>query len=65
MATKSDLISSASLVNAPMTSVKLNGKNYVYWARFVKVFLRGKGTYHHLTLGKPSNSSSTSLWRQD
>ena len=31
------------LVNAPMTQVKLNGKNYVYWAWFVKVFLKGKG----------------------
>jgi hypothetical protein len=30
MATKSDLITSASLVNTPMMSVKLDGKSYVY-----------------------------------
>lgn len=48
MATKSDLIPYASLATAPMTSVKLNGKNYVYWSHSVEVFLRGKGLYSHL-----------------
>jgi len=31
MATKLDIVPSAPLVIAPMTFVKLNGKNYVYW----------------------------------
>ena len=30
------------LVNAPMTHVKLNGKNYSYWARSIEDFLKGK-----------------------
>jgi hypothetical protein len=40
MASKSDLITSALMINAPMTYVKLNGENYVYWARSVDVFLK-------------------------
>jgi hypothetical protein len=68
---KSDLTTSASMGNAsfmgnaPMTSVKLTGKNYVYWARSVEVFLRGKGLYTHLQSGKPSDSTSSSLWDQE
>jgi hypothetical protein len=42
-----------SLINAPMTYVKLNGKNYSYWARSVEVFLKSKGWFPHLTSGKP------------
>jgi hypothetical protein len=60
--TKSDLTTSASMGNAPMTSVKLNGKNYIYWARSVEVFLRGKGLYNHLQSGKPSDPTTASLW---
>jgi hypothetical protein len=60
MATKYDLISPA-----PTTYVKLNGKNYVYWARSMEEFLRGKGLNHHLHSGKPLDSSSTSLWDQE
>lgn len=51
--------------NIPLTSVKLNGKNYVYWARSVEVSLRGKGLYTHLQSGKPTDSTSTSLWDQE
>lgn len=41
MATKSDLITSASLVNTPMMSVKQDGKSYVY---------RELGGLYHLDL---------------
>lgn len=63
--TKSDIPTSASMGNIPLTSVKLNGKNYVYWARSVEVSLRGKGLYTHLQSGKPTDSTSTSLWDQE
>lgn len=53
MATKLDIVPSAPLVIAPMTFVKLNGKNYVYWVWSVEVFLKGKCLYDHLTLDKP------------
>jgi hypothetical protein len=65
MATKSNLITSASMVNALMMSMKLNGKNYVYWARSVEVFLIGKGLYHHFMSEKPSKFNSTGLWDQE
>jgi hypothetical protein len=64
MAPNPDLITSASMVPAPMTHVKLNGKNYVYWSRSVEVYLRGKGLYSHLQLETPPENSSTSLWDQ-
>jgi hypothetical protein len=47
MAPPSDLIASASMGPAPMTLVKLSGKNYVYWSRYVEVYLRGKGLFSH------------------
>jgi hypothetical protein len=65
MATKSDIVPTASLVNALMAFVKLNEKNYIYWAQYVEVFLKGKGLYIHSTSDKPQNISSTSLWEQE
>lgn len=65
MAAELDIIPLAPLVDAPMTFVRLNGKNYVYWSRSVEVFLEGKGLYDHLILDKPQNTSSTSLWEQE
>ncbi|CAK9160795.1 unnamed protein product [Ilex paraguariensis] len=34
-----------TLLNGPMTSVKLNGTNYTLWSCSVQVFLRGNFTY--------------------
>jgi hypothetical protein len=65
MAPKSNIIPTATMGNTPMTCVKLNGKNYVYWARSVEIFLKGKGLYDHLTSGKPSEASSNSRWDQE
>jgi hypothetical protein len=62
MAPNPYLITSASMVPAPMTHVKLNGKNYVYWSRSVEIYLRGKGLYSHLQLETPPENSSTTLW---
>lgn len=36
MAAKSEVVTSASMFNAVMTSVKFNEKNYVYWAKSVE-----------------------------
>jgi hypothetical protein len=63
--TKLDLPTSSTLSNAPMTSVKLNGKNYVYWARSVEVFLKGKGLYTHLQSCKSSDPTTANLWDQE
>jgi hypothetical protein len=60
MATESNIIPTAVMGNTLMTYVKLNGKNYVYWAQLVEIFLKGKGLYDHLTSGKPSEDSSAS-----
>jgi hypothetical protein len=62
MATKSDIVPSTSLVNALMTTVTLNGKNYIYQARSVEVFLKGNGLFNHLTSDKPKDENVTSLW---
>ena len=64
MAPPSDLITSASMGPAPMTLMKLNGKNYVYWSRSVEVYLRGKGLFSHLESGQTPDNSSKSLWDQ-
>jgi hypothetical protein len=53
------------LVNASMTYVKLNGKNYVSWVQSVEAFLKGKGLYDHLSSDKPQNTSSPSLWEEE
>lgn len=43
-----------------MTSTKFNGKNYIYWALSVEIFLRGKGLFNHLLYDKASSSASIS-----
>jgi hypothetical protein len=48
-----------------MTSMKLNGKTYVYWAWSVKVFLKGKGLFDHLTSDKLKEEKASSLWEQE
>ena len=53
-----------SLVNAHMTHVKLNGKNYIYWARSIEVFLKGKGLFTHLILGM-TKDITPSPWEQE
>jgi hypothetical protein len=63
MASKLEIVHSATLVNAPMTSIKweelcLLGAIYL-------IILKGKGLYDHLTLDKPQKTSSNSLWEQE
>jgi hypothetical protein len=54
-----------SLVNAPMTLVKLNGKNLIYWARSVEVFLKGKGLFIHLISGMPKDYTPSLREQED
>ena len=60
MATKPE----TPLVNATMTHVKLNGKNYIYWAWSVEVFLKGKDLFTCLISGMPKDTTP-SLWEQE
>ncbi|CAK9167273.1 unnamed protein product [Ilex paraguariensis] len=45
-----------TLINGPMTSVKLNGTNYTLWFRSVYVFLQGKGLKKYLVNLKPKEN---------
>jgi hypothetical protein len=59
-----------------MTNMKLNRKNYSYWARSVEVFLKDRGLFPHLTSSKPKGIAPSltsgkpegiapSLWEQE
>lgn len=49
-----------------MTSVKLNRNNYLFWARFVEIFLIAKGLDQYLTFDKATETDSQAkLWNQD
>ncbi|KAG2679845.1 hypothetical protein I3760_11G070900 [Carya illinoinensis] len=67
MAAKFESLSIVSNVNMPMTTVKLNGKNYILWLIFVEMFLKGKGLRHiHLVDPMPDSTSSTfAQWEQE
>jgi hypothetical protein len=65
MATRSEFISSFSTLNSPMTSINFNGKNYIYWARSVEIFLRGQGLSDHLSSNTPKSSSITTAFARD
>ncbi|XP_059626000.1 uncharacterized protein LOC132269025 [Cornus florida] len=48
-----------------MTSVKLNGKNYILWAKSLAIFLKAKGFGDHLVQDKPKSSvANFSSWEQ-
>jgi hypothetical protein len=53
LATNNDVILSTSAILHPITSVKLNEKNYIYWALVVEIHLCGRGLFHHLEKEKP------------
>ncbi|KAG2689806.1 hypothetical protein I3760_09G156600 [Carya illinoinensis] len=50
-----------------MTTVKLNGKNYILWSKSVEMFLKGKGLHRtHLVDSMPESTSSTfAQWEQE
>lgn len=62
MATKSDLVSSST---TSMTLIKFIGGSYIYWARSVEMFLRGKGLSDHLISDKSKSGDSSSPWDQE
>ncbi|XP_042946557.1 uncharacterized protein LOC122279793 isoform X1 [Carya illinoinensis] len=67
MANKFESMSLAPNINMPMTSVKLNGKNYMLWSRSVEMFLKGKGLRRtHLIDPIPASTSPTfAQWEQE
>ncbi|KAF5452519.1 hypothetical protein F2P56_027505 [Juglans regia] len=67
MTTKFESMSLAPNISMPMTSVKLNGKNYMLWSKSVEVFLKGKGLCRtHLIDPMPNSASSTfAQWEQE
>ncbi|KAG6656204.1 hypothetical protein CIPAW_04G005900 [Carya illinoinensis] len=67
MASKFESLSLAPNISMPMTSVKLNGKNYMLWSRSIKMFLKGKGLRPtHLIDPIPASTSSTfAQWKQE
>lgn len=66
MSTKIKSLSLTSSFNMPMTSVKLNGKNNVFWLKSVEVCLKGKGLSSHLVYTKPNPTSPTfAQWEQE
>ncbi|KAG2704847.1 hypothetical protein I3760_05G025500 [Carya illinoinensis] len=67
MEAKFESLSIAPNVNMPMTTVKLNGKNYILWSKSVEMFLKGKGIRRtHLVDSMSESTSSTfAQWEQE
>ncbi|KAG2670262.1 hypothetical protein I3760_14G077600 [Carya illinoinensis] len=67
MEAKFESLSIAPNVNMPMTTVKLNGKNYILWSKSVEMFLKGKGLRRtHLVDSMLESTSSTfAQWEQE
>ncbi|KAG6667423.1 hypothetical protein CIPAW_01G100200 [Carya illinoinensis] len=66
MATKFESQLLTSNFNMPMTSVKLDGKNYISWSKSATIFLKGKELSSHLVNPKPdSNNSTFAQWKQE
>ena len=63
---KPSVVISSDYLGVQMTSIKLNGENYVPWAKSVEVFLKAKKKVKHVRDEKPpEDSPGFDDWEQE
>ena len=63
---KPSVVISSDYLGVQMTSIKLNGENYVPWAKPVEVFLKAKKKVKHVRDEKPPvDSPGFDDWEQE
>ena len=54
----------STMLPSQITTWKLNGQNYLQWAKAVKVYLIGQDMHKHLTKHPPTNQTKLDMWVQ-